>query len=137
MEKKKIASPYVYGTISALLQWASHNKKRGFFIALCDDDKTHVAFQNLDKVSTDASAVIGCDPELVAAFESIGVGVNCTSQDYLNDKEWMKMCNELPIDDETWRWIGFDYKDEQQYKYEKRTINPPTPSSTNSHPTTH
>jgi hypothetical protein len=55
----------------------------------------------------------------------------------LNDKEWMKMCNELPIDDETWRWIGFDYKDEQSYRFEKRTVNPLTPSSTNPHPTTH
>ena len=124
MKKKKLASPFVYGTISALLKWASQNKKRGFFIALCDDDKTHVAFQNLNKVSTDASAVIGCDPELVAAFEAIEVGVDCTSEDFLKDPEWMKICNELPIDDETWRWIGFDYKDEQTYQYDKHTTNP-------------
>ena len=122
MEKNKLASPYVYGTISTLLRWASQNKNRGFFIALCDDDKTHVAFQNLEKVSTDASAVIGCDPELVAALEAIEVGVDCASQEYLNDPEWMKICNDLPIDDETWRWIGFDYKDEQSYQYDKHTI---------------
>ena len=126
MEKKKIASPYVYGTISTLLKWASQNKKRGFFIALCDDDKTHVAFQNLEKVSTDASAVIGCDPELAAAFETIEVGVDCTSEDFLKDPKWMKICSELPIDDETWRWIGFDYKDEQTYQYDKHTIHPRT-----------
>ncbi|MBR6065646.1 MAG: hypothetical protein IKP57_04400 [Paludibacteraceae bacterium] len=126
MEKKIIASPYVYGTISTLLKWASQNKKRGFFIALCDDDKTHVAFQNLNKVSTDASAVIGCDPELVAAFESIGVGVSCASEDFLKNPKWMKICNELPIDDETWRWIGFDYKDEKAYQYDKHIIHPRT-----------
>jgi len=121
MAKIKFASPFVYGTISSLLIWARQNKKRGFFIALCDDDKTHVAFRNLDKVSVDGSVVIGCNPELCAAFESIQVGVNCASEDFLNDTEWMKICNELPINDETWRWIGFDYKDGKEFMYEKQT----------------
>jgi len=121
MAKKELASPFVYGAICSLLTWASQNKKRGLFIALCDGDKTHVAFQNLNKVSADGSAVIGCNPELTAAFESIQVGVNCSSEDFLNDPEWMKICNELPIDDETWRWIGFDYEEGQEYMYEKRT----------------
>ena len=119
MPKKKLASPFVYGTFSSLLTWASQNKKRGFFIVLCDGDKTHVAFRNLNKVSIDGSAVIGCNPELTAAFESIEVGVDCASEDFFNDPEWMKICNDLPIDDETWRWIGFDHNDVQEYMYEK------------------
>lgn len=122
MEKKKLASPFVYGAISSLLTWASQNKKRGFFIALCDDDKTHVAFQNLNKVSADGSAVIGSNPQLAAAFEVIEVGVNFSSENCMNDPEWMKSCNELPIDDETWRWIGFDYEDGQEFMYEKKPI---------------
>lgn len=122
MPKKKFASPFVYGTFHSLLEWASQNKKRGFFLALCDGDKTHVAFRNLNKVSVDASATIGCDPELCAAFESIQVGVNCASEDFLNDPKWMKICNELPIDDETWRWIGYDYKQEQPFMYKKQTV---------------
>ncbi|MBQ3673589.1 MAG: hypothetical protein II928_03860 [Paludibacteraceae bacterium] len=32
MSKKKLASPFVYGTFSSLLTWAGQNKKRGFFI---------------------------------------------------------------------------------------------------------
>jgi len=120
MAKKKLASPFVYGTICSLLNWASQNKERGFFIALCEGDKTHVAFRNLEKVSADGSAVIGCNPELNAAFESIQVGVNCSSDDYVNDPEWMKICNDLTFDDETWRWIAFDYKEEREYVYEKQ-----------------
>ena len=122
MPKKKLASPFVYGTFCSLLTWASQNKERGFFIALCDGNNTHVAFRNLNKVSADASATIGCDPELCAAFETIEVGVNCTSEDFLNDPKWMKICNELPINDETWRWIGFDFKEGQSYMYEKQTV---------------
>ena len=123
MAKKKLASPFVYGTICSLLTWASQSKKRGFFIALCDGDKTHVAFRNLDKVSADGAALIGCNPELAAAFASIQVGVNCSSEDFLNDPEWMKICNELPINEVTWRWIGFDYEKRREYIYEKRTAN--------------
>ena len=119
MAKKKLASPFVYGTFHSLLLWASQNKKRGFFIALCDDDKTHVAFQNLIKVSSDAAATIGCDPELCAAFETIRVGVDIASEDCSKDPEWMKVCNELPIDEDTWRWIGFDFKNEQPFQYEQ------------------
>lgn len=121
MPKKKLASPFVYGTLSSLLTWARQNKERGFFIALCDGEKTHVAFRNLDKVSADGSALIGCNPELCAAFESIQVGVNCASEDFINDPEWMKTCNELPIDDETWRWFEFDYKKGEEYMYELQT----------------
>ena len=122
MPKKKLASPFVYGTLSSLLMWASQNKKRGFFLALCDEDNTHVAFQNLIKVSSDASATIGCDPELCAAFETIEVGVDCASEDMLKDPKFMKICNELPIDEETWRWIGFDFKDGRPFQYEQKTI---------------
>ena len=121
MPKKKLASPFVYGTFSSLLTWASQNKKRGFFLALCDGDKTHVAFRNLDKVSADGSAVIGCDPELAAAFETIEVGVNIASEKMLEDPDFVKICNELPIDEETWRWIGFDFKEGQPFMYEKQT----------------
>ena len=99
--------------------WASQNKKRGFFIALCEDECTHVAFQNLNKVSTDAAATIGCNPELCAAFESIEVGVNIASDNCSKDPEWMKVCNELPIDEETWRWIGFDFKDGRPFQYKQ------------------
>ena len=122
MPKKKFASPFVYGAISSLLTWANQNKKRGFFLALCDGDKTHVAFRNLDKVSTDASAAIGCDPELCAAFETIEVGVNIASEKLLEDPEFVKICNELPIDEETWRWIGFDFKDGHAFQYDKQTV---------------
>ena len=121
MPKKKLASPFVYGTFSSLLTWASQNKKRGFFLALCDGDKTHVAFRNLDKVSADGSAVIGCDPELAAAFETIEVGVNIASEKMLEDPEFVKICNKLPIDEVTWRWIGFDFKEGQPFMYEKQT----------------
>ena len=119
MSKKKLASPFVYGTMSSLLYWASQNKKRGFFIALCDDECTHVAFQNLEKLSIDAAATIGCDPELCAAFESIEVGVDAASEDCLKDPEWMKVCNELPVEEETWRWIGFDFKNEKPFQYKQ------------------
>ena len=119
MSKKKLASPFVYGTLSSLLFWASQNKKRGFFIALCDEDNTHVAFQNLIKVSSDAAATIGCDPELCAAFESIEVGVDIASDDSSKDPEWMKVCNEMPIDEESWRWIGFDFKEGRTFQYKQ------------------
>lgn len=121
MPKKKLASPFVYGTLSSLLTWASQNKNRGFFIALCDGDKTHVAFRNLDKVSADGSAFIGCNPELCAAFESIKIGVDCASEDFINDPEWMKICNELPVDDKTRRWFEFDYRKGKEYMYIKQT----------------
>lgn len=121
MPKKKITSLFVYQAICSLLTWAGKNKKRGFFIALCDGDKTHVAFRNLNKVSADASAVIGCNPELAAAFESIEVGVDCASEDCLKDPEWMKICNNLHIDEQTWRWVGFDFKEELSFQYVKRT----------------
>lgn len=121
MPKKKLASPYVYGVISSLLTWASQNKKRGFFLALCDGDKTHVAFRNLNKVSADGSATIGCDPELCAAFETIEVGVNIASEKLLEDPDFVKICNELPIDEETWRWVGFDFKEGQSFQYNKQT----------------
>lgn len=122
MPKKKLASPFVYGTFSSLLTWASQNKERGFFIALCDNDKTHVAFRNLNKVSADASATIGCDPELAAAFETIGVGVDIASEKLLEDPDFVKICNELPVDEETWRWIGFDFKEGQAFQYNKQTV---------------
>ena len=121
MPKKKLASPFVYGTFSSLLTWASQNKERGFFLALCDGNYTHVAFLNLNKVSADASATIGCDPELYAAFETIEVGVNIASEKLLEDPDFVKICNKLPVDDETWRWIAFDYKEGREYIYEKQT----------------
>lgn len=121
MPKKKLTNSFIYWTFSSLLTWASQNKKRGFFLALCDGDKTHVAFRNLNKVSADASATIGGDPELCAAFETIEVGVNIASEKLLEDPDFVKICNELPIDEETWRWVGFDFKEGLPFMYEKQT----------------
>ena len=122
MKKKKMASLFVYQALSALLTWANKNKNRGFFIVLCDKEKTHVAFQNIDKVSCEGAVTIGSDPELAGAFEMIEVGVDATSKDCSkDDPKWIETANALSFDEKTWRWIGFDFEDEQPFQYNKAT----------------
>ena len=121
MKKKKMASLFVYQALSALLTWANKNKNRGFFIVLCDKEKTHVAFQNIDKVSCEGAVTIGSDPELAAAFEAIEVGVDATSEEFVKDPKWLETANALSFDEKTWRWVGFDFEDEQPFQYNKAT----------------
>ena len=121
MKKKKMASLFVYQALSALLTWANKNKNRGFFIVLCDKEKTHVAFQNIDKVSCEGAVTIGSDPELAAAFEAIEVGVDATSEDLFKDPKSLEIANALSFNEKTWRWVGFDFEDEQPFQYNKAT----------------
>ena len=114
---------FAYLVNNALLNWASdgNTKNRGFFIILCDGQKTHVAFRNLMKVSCDGSAMIGCDPDLAAAFETIQVSAEAATSDSCEDDAFIKAMNELPFDEETWRWISYDYKKEQSSIYLEQT----------------
>ena len=108
--KRKIINLFIYRTIDILLRWADNHKNRAFFIILCDKHHTHVAFQNLDKLTCDAASTIGCEPELAAAWETIGVGVDACSQDLFKDPKWIEAANQLPHDTTSWRWKTFDFK---------------------------
>ena len=116
-KKSKIINLFIYRTIELLLNWANHHKNRAFFIAICNKHHTHVAFQNLDKLSIDASVSIGSDPELAAAWETLGVGVDACSRDMFKDPKWQETCQNFPIDSTSWRWKCFDYKRKQAGEY--------------------
>ena len=114
---KKFFDLFIYRTIEILLRWQNNNKKRAFFIVFCNKQKVHVAFKNIEKLTVDAAPVIGCDPELVAAWESIGVGVDVCSQNMVKDPKWLEDANNLPQDNTSWRWKCFDYKDNGAGEY--------------------
>ena len=107
---KKIINLFIYRAIDLLLRWADNHQNRAFFIILCDKHLTHVAFQNIDKVSCDAAVMIGADPELAAAWENIGIGVEFTSKDCYQDPKWLEAANQLPFDSTSFRWKYMNYK---------------------------
>ena len=118
--KKKITNLFIYHPIDFLLRWANHHENRAFFIVLCDKYHTHVAFQNLDKLTCDGAATIGCEPELAAAWETIGVGVDACSEDLFKDPDWNAAANQLPHDSTSWRWKTFDFKHNTAGEYHER-----------------
>ena len=119
--KRKIINLFINHTIDILLRWADNHKNRAFFIILIDKQQTHVAFQNLEKLTCDAAS-IGCEPELAAAWESIGVGVDFCKEDKFNDPKWIEAANQLPQDATSWRWKTFDYKHNTAGEYRLRRI---------------
>ena len=111
---------FIYRAIEILLRWQNSNKNRAFFIVLCNKNQTHVAYKNIEKLTVDAPPTIGCDPELAAAWESIGVGVDICSQDLEKDPQWLETANNLPQDTTSWRWKCFDYKANVAGEYRPR-----------------
>ena len=114
---KKFFDLFINRTIENLLRWQNNNKKRAFFIVICNKNNTHVAYKNIEKLTIDAATIIGCDPELEAAWESIGVGVDFFSQDMAKDPKWLEAANKLPHDTTSWRWKCYDCKNNVTGEY--------------------
>lgn len=114
-----VGSTFAYQAVQTLLEWARQNKQRGVFVVICDKQKTNVAFCNLNKMMLDGSVTIGNDPDLYAAWETLGLGVDFCADENAKDPEWLKAVNDLPVDAETWRWKGFDYKKEHSFSFSR------------------
>ena len=116
--KSNIFDLFIYRMIERLLNWANKGKERGFFIMICNKEQTHVAFRNLNKVMVDGSVTVGCDPELSAAWETLGVGADASSRDFYDDPKWMKAAHEISLaDSDCWRWKGYDYKKDKPFEF--------------------
>ena len=100
--------------IASLIEWCANDKhderKRAFFIVLCDDKgNTHVAFSNTARLTEVAPCAISLNPDVYAMFEGVKVGVDCICEDkFYESDEWISAVNELPYEYDTERWFVFD-----------------------------
>lgn len=113
--------------IAGLIKWCADDKsderKRAFFIVLCDDKgNTHVAFSNTRRLIEVVPCAVFTHPDVYAMFDTVKAGVDCLCDDkFFDSDEWIDAVNELPYEYDTERWFVFD-KDWHCSGFERKEV---------------
>lgn len=94
--------------IEALTAWSKAAKNQSFVLIVGNNDDTHVAWSNLKHLSYH-SYDLGLHPDTAAVMDVLSCGADIAYDDQREmDPEWNEKINQLPVDEETAKWVIYD-----------------------------
>ena len=112
---KNDSEKFLCYVIEALTAWSKDGKNKSFVLIAGNNDDTHVAWSNLKHLSFH-SYDLGLHPDTAAVMDVLSCGADIAYDDQREiDPDWVEKVNQLPVDEETAKWVIFDDDDNCTY----------------------
>ena len=105
---KNDSEKFLCYVIDALTAWSKDGKNQSFVLIVGNNDDTHVAWSNLKHLSYH-SYDLGIHPDTAAVMDVLSCGADIAFDDQREmDPTWNEKINQLPVDEETAKWVIYD-----------------------------